>query len=575
VRPELLLRLRERKIAQWALAYLAGAWLVLQVTDILGDQFGWPAALIRSITVLLGIGLAATLVLAWYHGEQGRQQVSGPELLMLGALLLIAGLAVTRVARDPELVSAAAHAPAWVSTAEAGSIAVLPFANLSDDREQEYFSDGLTEELLNALAQIPELRVAARTSSFAFKGQNVAVREIASQLAVTHVLEGSVRRSGDRLRITAQLIDARDGYQLWSQTYERERADVFLVQDEISRAIVEQLRLRLARDPGALVTAATSDLDAWEMYLKGLHFLGRRQLPLAIENFEAAVRLDPEYARAWAALAESYALLAPYADAPTAAVRAQGLPAANTALRLDPSLAEAHAALGFLALLELDWAASERALRRALELDPRSARALFYYALCLGAQGRLVEGAQAIQRSRQLDPLSLPVNAIHGAFLRDLGQLAAAEAHLLETLELDPTFALTALNLSATYERMGRHEEAVHWLERAAELLPNAVYRTFLGRGYAVAGRPADARRILAELETAAAAGRHVSPAGIAGIHIALGNRDEGFTWLARGVNERDVMIGVFWQMSMEWVIAPYRADPRFRALREKAGLAP
>ena len=235
--PSLFARVRARKLFQWAAAYVAGAWLVLQLIDVLTDRLAWPDVIFRAAIVLLAVGFLAALVVAWYHGERGEQRVSGVELGMLAGIFTLAAVSVMYFAgTSPTAV--AGDVPAADAAPHAGSIAVIPFVNMSGDAEQEYFSDGLTEELLNVLAQQQGLRVASRTSSFAFKGSRVPVDSIARALRVAHVLEGSVRRDGEHIRITAQLIKADDGYHVWSQTYDRQLASVFAVQDEISRAIV-------------------------------------------------------------------------------------------------------------------------------------------------------------------------------------------------------------------------------------------------------------------------------------------------------------------------------------------------
>jgi TolB-like protein len=305
----LLSRLRERKLVQWALAYLAGAWVLLQLITLLGTTYAWPSWLLRSAPVLLAVGFVATLVLAWYHGEKGRQRASGTELLMLGALLVIAGAAVTWVGRGAER-PLAAEEPSGSAGAmvEGKSLAVLPFADLSEGRDQEWFSDGLTEEILNTLARLGELRGSARNSSFQFKNRAVDAREVGRQLGVAHLLEGSVRRSGDRLRIAAQLIRAGDGFQLWSHSYDRHLDDVFAVQMDIAENIARVLDVVLddARRE-RMVATGTRDPEAFLYYLRGraeyeaAHALGLDTNDRLWDGntwFERALAIDPAYALA-------------------------------------------------------------------------------------------------------------------------------------------------------------------------------------------------------------------------------------------------------------------------------------
>jgi TolB-like protein len=238
---ELFARLRQRKMVQWALAYAAAAFALLQGVDIVAQQFGWPDGLQRGITLAMVLGFFLVLVLAWYHGERGAQKVSGTELLILALVLAVGGGLLWKFAPTPAAAPVAAAPAPPPATAHDNSIAVLPFVDMSQAGDQGYFSDGLSEELLNLLAQVPELRVIARTSSFSFKGKDVDATTIARTLGVEHLLEGSVRKSGNTLRITAQLIRASESSHLWSQTYDRELTDIFKVQDEIAYAVVEEL----------------------------------------------------------------------------------------------------------------------------------------------------------------------------------------------------------------------------------------------------------------------------------------------------------------------------------------------
>ncbi len=305
----LLTRLRERKLVQWALAYLAGAWVLLQLTSVLGGMYDLPRTLVRAVPVLLAIGFLAALVLAWYHGEKGRQRVSGPELLMLSALLLIAGAAVARVGRGVERPAIAVEPLRAAETeAEPKSLAVLPFADLSETRDQKWFADGLAEEILHRLARLGELRVSARNSSFRFEDRAVDVREVGRQLGVANVVEGSVRRDGDRLRIGVQLVRAPDGFHLWSQSYDRHLDDVFAVQADIAENIARALDVVLddeRRD--RMLATGTRDPAAFLYYLRGrAEFEAAHQLGLDTNErlweanvwFARALEVDPDYALA-------------------------------------------------------------------------------------------------------------------------------------------------------------------------------------------------------------------------------------------------------------------------------------
>jgi len=246
---EFLQRLRERKLVQWALAYVAAAFALIQVLDVVAQRFGWPEAVERGVIVALAIGLFVALVLAWYHGERGAQRVSSTELLILALLLGVGGALAWRLASRAEPVATAGSAnvagASAAASADPHSIAVLPFVNMSGDKDNDYFSDGISEEILNVLAGVPALRVAARTSSFSFRDGKREAPEIASELHVRLLLEGSVRKQGERARITAQLIDASNGFHLWSQTYDRDLKDIFAIQDEIAAAIANELKVKI------------------------------------------------------------------------------------------------------------------------------------------------------------------------------------------------------------------------------------------------------------------------------------------------------------------------------------------
>ena len=294
----LLDRLRQRKIVQWALAYLAGAFALLQAVDIIGQRFGWPDTIVRVLIVVLAVGFFAALVLAWYHGERGEQRVGGVEISLLALLLAIGGGILWRVAVSGRAGDTSVSSGVAASLG-AASTAVLPFVNMSADKANEYFSDGMTETLLNRLAQVPELKVAARTSSFSFKGTNTDMRKIGAALGVASLVEGSVQQSGDTLRITAQLIRAADGTHLWSHNYDRKAADLFAIQDEIAAAVTEALIGELLpKTKAILAKGGTKDLAAYDAYTRGLQQIAINSFT-SIQTGEAlmkqALALDPNY----------------------------------------------------------------------------------------------------------------------------------------------------------------------------------------------------------------------------------------------------------------------------------------
>jgi len=351
--------------------------------------------------------------------------------------------------------------PATAATVD--SIAVLPFTSMSTDPEDEFFADGITEEIINALAQIEQLHVVARTSAFSFKGKYIDVRAVGKRLNVRTILLGSVRRAGNELRITAQLVNAEDGYHLWSERYDREMREVFDVQDEIARSIADRLKVTLEGGPGPLVKAGTKNLEAYQLYAKGRILLPRRGtgVPRALECFQRAVALDPEYALAWAGLADAYLVLGYCGFARPEACMPKGTEAARRAVALDPSLPEAHDALGCACLLDLwDKAEAEREFLRALELNPRYVQARDRYALfylqC--SVGRLEEGVAHAKLALESDPLSGYTNAVVGYTCCCAGRYAEAVQACERAVELDPESFLgrwchhISLHLSRRFE---------------------------------------------------------------------------------------------------------------------------
>src|SRR5437588_4411112 len=352
------------------------------------------------------------------------------------------------------------------------SIAVLPFANLSGDPDFEYFSEGIAEEIINALTQLPGLRVAARTSSFAFRGQGIDLAEVGAKLKVGTVLEGSVRRAGNRLRISAQLVKVGDGYHLWSERYDREMTDVFAIQDEIAKAIAGRLQVGLdGGEAASLVTPATGNLDAYHLCLRGRYLLAQRGLGLkkALECFDQALALDPNYALAHAGLAEACTVLVQYGLAPAGAFRAKARAAACRALELAPQLAEAHAAAGTVSfVIDWDWVTAARELRQAIVLNPRYVIArlwLSYYLVFV--EDRFEDGIAHGRRAVELDPLSPLPSMQLGMSLIGAGRLEEAVAPLERAAALAPTMFLPPIHLGLLYNELGRKEEAIRSVEAA------------------------------------------------------------------------------------------------------------
>jgi TolB-like protein/Tfp pilus assembly protein PilF len=446
---------------------------------------------------------------------------------------------------------------------------------MSADQDQEYFSDGLTEELITSLSQVEGLRVAARTSSFQFKGRNADVREVGRRLDVGAVLEGSVRRSGNRLRIAAQLVSAKDGYQLWARSYDRELTDVFAVQEEIARAIVQALRIELGVGEGAALAAApTRDLEAYDLYLRGRYAWNHRSataLPEAVRYLEQAVARDSGFARAWAALADAYILLVPYADAPREETWPKGRAAAEKALALDSTLAEAHTALAYGTMIyEWDWAAAEASFRRAIAADPDYPTGHHWYADFLAGRGRLDESVREMERAHALDPLSRIIGAELGWVYYLMGRNGPAEAQLRRTLALEPHYPHGVFILGIVLLAEGRYSEAIPALRQALEL--GGDYDPLNGTlvaAYARSGDRATALRLLEELRRRAERG-DFSPFALAIAYTGVGDTEHAIQEVHRAIDQRDIFMP---EILFDPLLHPLRKEPGFRRVEERMGL--
>jgi serine/threonine protein kinase/tetratricopeptide (TPR) repeat protein len=463
-----------------------------------------------------------------------------------------------------------AGAPGSGAAPSAASIAVLPFRNMSSDQQNEYFSDGMTEEIINALSAIRALRVTSRTSSFAFKGRDEDVRQIGAALGVRNVLEGSVRQAGRKLRVTAQLIDVSDGYHLWSEKFDREMEDVFAVQDEIARAIAETLKVRLLPAEEARLSArGTADVEAYNHYLKGRYHFNRREPPEAVEEFERALATDPTYVEAHTGLADAYCIYGFYGGIPTREAFARARAAAEKARSLDPESADAHVSL---ALIEhyFGWNFDllERELRRAIELAPRAAAGYSWLGLNLAFQNRFEEALESTRRAADLEPHSANAQANVAWAFFGARRMEEAAAEFRRALHIDPNALYPTWGLGLTCQLLGRHAEAVASMEKAAEATGRRqpYYLALLAGSYAAAGRRTEALDLLEDLQRRSAH-QYIAPYHLAFIHIPLGNTTEALDCLERGCDERN---GLAWWFRDCAAFDPLRAHPRYPKLLEK-----
>ena len=453
------------------------------------------------------------------------------------------------------------------------SIAVLPFKNMSADPEQEYFCEGLSEELINDLTQIKDLRVVARTSAFSFKDKEIDIREIGHKLNADTVLEGSVRKAGNRLRITAQLINIDDGYHLWSERFDRELADVFAIQDEISLAITDRMKLKLlGKKKARMIKRSTENFEAYNLYLKGLHFrrkMTKDNIQKAIEYFNKAIEIDLENALAFAGLAYSYMALTMYAPVTHKESYPEAKKAAMRALELDEQLAEAHESLAVVkAYLEWDWEGAKKETQRIIELNPGYAWGYFHLATILLYQANFNDSFREFQSALELDPLNV-------AFHRNLGiahfrarQLKKAVEILHRTIEMDPSFPYTYLYLGYIHMLKNRHEEALAAMQNET-LLPKAMLEPQIGIVYARMGRKEVARKILNKYSELSRK-EFISPYCLAELCFALDNNDLGFQWLEKGHEEHDPWMGY---LKIDFLLDSVHEDPRFKILLKKMNL--
>jgi TolB-like protein/Tfp pilus assembly protein PilF len=582
-------KLRRRKVVQWGLVYAAGAWGLLQGLEYVTGTFDWPRQIQQLSTLALLIGLPVVLVTAWYHGDQGRQRVSAAELTIITLLFLVGGGIFWRYDKAGDVPSPAVPsiepAGAGAASAAAGipdrSIAVLPFVNMSGDPDNEYFSDGISEEILNVLAGTPELQVAARTSSFSFKGKSMEVPEIAAILNVRMVLEGSVRRQGNKVRITAQLIDAQNGFHLWSQTYDRNLEDIFAIQDEIARAIGDELKVKIVSptSPGQ-DSSGTRNLEAYELYLRGMalwHTRNEEKLWQAVDLFKQAIAADPAYAQAYGGLGLAYGVLPDYSariSYEDAFRRVND--AAGMALGLDPTLPEPYAALSAPASWERRRQTAITLYRRAIAIRPSFATAYQWLGTDTMAGGDPQAGLEALDRASELDPRSLVVAHNRSYVLLTLGRVADARTNCERVLAFAPEYQGCQRMVALAELVRGDFDAARPFLEAVARdgdgsALPlvDAVINALKGQG----DREAVAQRLAAFPGRSAldpTSGNIFTTADAPVLLVLLGAPELALGYLERSTDEPESSTNLpEWPMMLP-ALDPIRCTPRFKALVDR-----
>ncbi len=541
--------LKRRRVYSVAVAYLVGGWALAQGIAQVLPVFDTPNWVVRLTVLVIVLGFPVALVLSWFFDLTRYGIVRTPDLHTRSTDIVPSALPSNRVDSGEK------------------SIAVLPFNDLSPAKDHAYFGEGIAEELLGALAKVDGLRVAARRSSFWFKDKEAELGEIASKLNVGHVLEGSVRRDGNRVRITAELIDAGDGFTIWSETYEREMHGIFTLQDEITRSIVDTLKLKLAISP----SRPSRSTAAYDAYLEGLVYSDKNtepELRKSLEFFQRALEQDPKFSRAWTGIAKAWLWLAD-AFVPPLEAYPKVRDAAVQALQLNDQEAEAHVYLAeSKRILDWDLHGAEAEFNRAVEIEPNSTPSNYFIAAFYAARGDRHQALTYLQRTSKLDPASLWVNNFACELYLYFGLYDEAMAAGQRALQLDPRFAhYGEPSLAALYREMGRFDEAIELYEKARE---------FTGRpGFGLAITYARMNRREEALETlnAAVAGWGYRPGdAIAHVHVTLGAHDDAIRELEHACEQRSSSLhGV--GVAPEFV--PLRSDKRFRSILQRIGLEP
>jgi TolB-like protein/Tfp pilus assembly protein PilF len=571
--------LKRRNVYKVAIAYAVVAWLLIQVATQVFPFFEIPNWTVRLVVLLIAIGFPIAMIIAWAFEltPEGikRTEVADAAPTRLSAKRAWIYVVTIAGAISMGLFSLGRHPSSKQSEGTqlpAKSIAVLPFENLSRDPDNAYFTEGVEEEILTRLAKMADLKVISRTSTQRFKSSPDNLPEIAKQLGVANILQGSVQKAADQVRVTVQLINATTDAHLWAESYDRKLTDIFNVESDIARTIADTLKAKLTgAEEQAIAQRPTEVPEAHELYLKGRFFWNKRTGPnlrKAIDYFEQAIDKDPKYALAYAGLADSYVLLSAYSAGSLQESLPPAKAAAGKALELDDTLAEAHTSLAVLFLYDLDLAGSTKEFERAIALNPNYATAHHWYGfgppLALGEFDRAIA---ELNRAQKLDPLSLIINADLGVVLLLARRYDEAIAQLRKTIEMDPRFYYAHWNLGEALELKGQIHEALAEYNKAAELDDDPIVLGLIARAYAKLGERDKAVKLLAQLQQLAAH-RYVPLGTFAGVYMALGEKEKAIDYLEHAYRDRGgaEISGI----KVDPMLDPLRSDPRFEALVQK-----
>ena len=578
--PNFFSELKRRNVYKVAVAYIVAGWALSQGIAQVFPVFDVPNWAIRALVLLIVLGLPVALVLAWSFeltpegikrtetadampGTARQKKHTWIYVVVIGGLVSIGLFFLGRYSAGSRAVS--------TSSISNKSIAVLPFDNLSRDPDNAYFAEGVQDEILTRLAKVADLKVISRTSTQHFKSAPENLPEIAKQLGVTNILEGSVQKAADQVRVNVQLINAMTDAHVWADTYDRKLTDIFAVESEIAKAIAETLQAKLTgAEKSSIAKAPTANPEAYELYLKGRFFWNKRtgdDLRKSIEYLKQAIAKDPGYALAYAALADSYGLLRFYGGASPAESVVLAQAAAKKALELDDSLAEAHASLGLIATEELEVNRAVNELERAIQLNPNYATAHHWLGLALATLRQSDRSIGELKRALELDPLSMIINADLSIIYLYAGRYDAAEAQARKTLEIDSRSFVAHYYLGAALQLTGRLKEAIPEFQKAVELNNDPYSIAMLAQAYARNGQTDEARKLLAHLNEMAKSAE-VPDYALATAYTALGEKERAIEALEHGFSQGNK--SYLFLLPGDPFLDDLRGDPRFEALVQK-----
>jgi TolB-like protein len=575
--------LKRRNVLRAAAFYAASAWLLVQIATQVFPFFHIAEWVVRWIVIAAVIGFPFAILFSWRYewtpqGLQRESEIPPNESITRQTghkldrwIIAILGLAVVLLLANSFVLHKDENTATAVS---AKSIAVLPFDNLSRDLDNAYFTEGVQDEILTRLAKVADLKVIARTSTQRFKSAPENLPDIARQLGVANILEGSVQKVGDQVRVNVQLINALTSTHLWADIYDRKLTDIFAVESDIAKSVADTLRAKLSSSAEhVLASRPTENPEAHELYLKGRYFWNRRtgaNLQKAADYFQQAIGKDPAYAMAYSGLADCHVLLPAYAELGSNPrdELPKALEAARKAVELDDTLGEAHTSLARALASDLQLSAAMSEFKRAIELNPNYATAHQWFGECLQSQGHLEEAVAELKQAQELDPLSLIINSVLGFALDTVGKSDEAIAQLHKTIEIDPNFVNAYGQLGNVLEHRGRLKEAIVEYEKCSNAVaPDPIDLANVAAAYFLVGRATEARQGWDKLKSLSER-QYVPAYSMAVVQVAFGNKDEAIRLLEKSYEDR----APFDSADLGWILVdhrldPLRSDPRFKKL--------